>query len=120
MIAQLDDIEDTAQTGWLAKLAPRARVTFQTSSHEAAVSAAVRGGGLACLARFRADRENGLTRLAIPSPVPRAGIWLVVHSDNRRTARIRAAMTHITEYVRGLAAELDPADVKERCPDDSR
>ncbi len=64
IVAQLDDLQDSDQTGWLASLAPRSRISLQTSSHEAAVVAAVHGGGLACLARFRADREEGLTRLA--------------------------------------------------------
>ncbi|HEY6434261.1 MAG TPA: LysR family transcriptional regulator [Acetobacteraceae bacterium] len=113
LITQLDDIQDATQTGWLADLAPRARAVLQASSHEAAVAAAVHGGGLACLARFRADQEDGLTRLLVPSPVPSAGIWLVVHRDNRRTPRIRAALTHITECVRKLADQLYPADAKE-------
>ena len=112
LITQLDDIQDTPQTDWLADLAPRARIALQTSSHEAAVSAAVHGGGLACLARFRADREDGLIRLAVPFPAPSAGIWLVVHRDNRRTARIRAALTHIAECVRNIADKLSPADEK--------
>ena len=42
----------------------RAKIVFQTSSHEAAVSAALEGSGLACLARFRADRQSGLPRVA--------------------------------------------------------
>jgi DNA-binding transcriptional LysR family regulator len=109
LITQLEDIQDATQTGWLADLAPRARVAVQTSSHEAAVSAAVHSGGLACLARFRADREGGLTRLSVPSPVPSAGIWLVVHRDNRQMPRIRIALTHITECVRKLADKLNPA-----------
>ena len=110
LITQLDDIEDTTQIGWLADLAPRARIAVQTSSHEAAVSAAVHSGGLACLARFRADREVGLTRLITPEPVPSAGIWLVVHRDNRATARVRTALTHITACVRNRADELSPHD----------
>jgi DNA-binding transcriptional LysR family regulator len=118
LITQIDDIQDSAQTGWLADLAPRARVAMQTSSHEAAVSAAVHDGGLACLARFRADREPSLTRLVVPSPAPSAGISLVMHRDNRRNARIRAALTHITECVRKLADQLYPADAKSE-PDDA-
>ncbi len=110
LITQLDDIQDSAQTGWLANLATRARIALQTSSHEAAVAAALHDGGLACLARFRADREPTLVRLAVPSPVPSAGVWLVVHRDNRRNARIRAALTHITECVRRLGNQLDPLD----------
>lgn len=86
---------------------------MQTSSHEAAVAAAVQSGGLACLARFRADQESGLTRLVTPSPVPSAGIWLVVHRDSRQTPRIRVALTHITERVRNLAEKLNPAAATE-------
>jgi DNA-binding transcriptional LysR family regulator len=113
LITQLEDIQDATQTGWLTDLAPRARVAMQTSSHEAAVSAALHNGGLACLARFRADREPGLTRLTVPSAIPSAGIWLVVHRDNRQTPRIRVALTHVTEWVRRLS-DLDPADAAER------
>ena len=71
LITQLEDIQDATQTGWLADLAPGARVAIQTSSHEAAVSAAIHGGGLACLARFRADREPGLVRLECRPPYRR-------------------------------------------------
>jgi DNA-binding transcriptional LysR family regulator len=117
VIAQLDDIQDATQMGWLADLAPRARVTIQTSSHEAAVSAAANGGGLACLARFRADRERSLIHLPSPSRIPNAGIWLVVHRDNRQTPRIRVALTHITEYVRQLAEKLQPADPRDAATD---
>lgn len=78
-INQLDGIQDAAQAGWLADLASRARVAMQTTSHEAAVHAALHGGGLACLARFRADRETGLTCLDVPTPIPSAEIWLAVH-----------------------------------------
>ncbi|MGI4764396.1 MAG: LysR family transcriptional regulator [Janthinobacterium lividum] len=108
IVAQLDDLQDSDQTGWLAALAPRSRISMQTSSHEAAVVAAMHGAGLACLARFRADREEGLTRLSTPSPVPDTGIWLVAHKDNRDNARIRAVLTHITEAVRAMSPQLDP------------
>lgn len=110
LVTQLNDIEDATQTGWLADLAPRARIAVQTSSHEAAVTATLHGGGLGCLACVRADREEGLVRLAVPVPVPSSGIWLVAHKDNRRNARIRAVLTHVTMAVRALEGRLDPAD----------
>ena len=110
LVTQLDDIQDSEQTGWLAALAPRARIAIQTSSHEAAVTAALHGGGLACLARFRADQETGLARLAPPTPVPDTGIWLVAHKDNRGNARIRATLTFITDGVRQRAKQLHPAE----------
>ncbi|MGF7210109.1 DNA-binding transcriptional LysR family regulator [Skermanella aerolata] len=108
LITQLDDIQDAAQANWLADLAPRARIAVQTNSHEAALLAATHGGGLACLARFRADRECGLTRLTTPSPPPSAGIWLVVHRDNRHTVRIRTVLSHISDCVHGLGGILSP------------
>lgn len=113
MISQLDGIQDASQTGWLADLAPRARVAMQTSSHDAAVIAALHGGGLACLGRFRADREPGLTLIDAPSPVPSSGIWLVVHKDNRQNARIRAVLTHITDRLHRIADDLKPAQPQE-------
>jgi DNA-binding transcriptional LysR family regulator len=111
LITQLEDIQDATQTGWLTDFAPSARVAMQTSSHEAAVLAAVHGGGLACLARFRADHEAGLTRLATPLPIPGAGIWLLVHRDNRQTPRIRVALTTITECMRKHLDALNPPDI---------
>ncbi len=108
LIAQLDDIQDAPQFQWLADLTPRARIAFRTSSHEAAVSAAIHGAGLACLARFRADHQEGLVRLMPLQPAPTTGIWLVVHRDNRETSRIRAVMTHIADYIRGERASLMP------------
>ena len=112
-ITQLDDIQDATQTGWLADLAPRARISIQTSSHEAAVAAALHGAGLVCLARFRADHEPGLTRLDPPTPVPSAGIWLVVHRDNRQTPRIRVMLTVITEGTRAIRQMLEPVDARQ-------
>lgn len=118
LITQSEDMKDSSVAGWLSDHAPRARVAMQTSSHEAAVMSAIHGGGLACLARFRADREPALQRLATPLPVPTASIWLVVHRDNRQTPRIRAVLTHITERVRQMAPQLYPADAvaDDACP----
>ena len=110
LITQFEDIQGSAQAAWLADLAPRAQVAMQTSSHEVAVMATLEGGGLACLARFRADREDGLTRLKVPSASPYAEMFLVVHGDNRRVPRIRVALTQITEWVRNLAGQLLPDD----------
>ena len=117
LITQSEDIEDPTQTAWLTDRAPRARIAMQTTRHEAAVVAAINGGGLACLARFRADREDGLQRLTVPPPVPTASIWLVVHRDNRQTPRIRAVLTHITDRVRMMAPILYPSDAIEEDAD---
>jgi len=96
------------QTAWLTDLAPRARVAMQTSSHEASVLAAAHGGGLACLACFRADLQAELVRIKAPNDPPRATLSLIVHKDNSDIPRIRVALTHITESVRKIRDVLDP------------
>ena len=117
LVSQLNDVKNASQSGWLADLTPRARISFQTTSHEAAVGATVHGAGLACLARFRADREHGLVRLLPPVIAPTAGIWLVVHKDNRDTPRIRAVMKHIAECVRRSRDELMPGGAADADPE---
>lgn len=110
IITQLEDDQEMTQTEWLTDLATRARVAMQTSSHEAALLAAANGGGLACLACFRADHDARLIRLTTPTPPPTADIWLIVHKDNRDNPRIRITLTHITDCVRRLHDELEPRD----------
>lgn len=110
IITQLDDNQEMTQSAWLTDLASCSRVVLQTSSHEAAVLATLNGGGLACLACFRADQENGLIRLDVPNPPPSADILLLVHKDNRDTPRIRVVLTHITDCVHDRASGLQPAD----------
>ena len=106
IITQIDDNQEMTQTSWLTDLASRARVGMQTSSHEAAVLATANGGGLACLACFRADREERLVRMEVPYDPPVADIWLMVHKDNRDNPRIRIVLTHITDCVRKIHLEL--------------
>lgn len=113
LITQLDDTQEMTPSAWLTELASRATVVLQTSSHEAAVLAAASGGGLACLARFRGDREAGLTRVPVPTEPPSADILLLVHKDNRDTPRIRVVLTHITDSIHALGAILQPQDASE-------
>ena len=111
LVTQLDGFQDGQQTDWLAALAPRARIALQTTSHEAALAAALEGAGLASLLRFRADREEGLIQVPVPplpSHIPDAGIWIAVHKDNRETPRIRIILDHITQWVKARASQLDP------------
>lgn len=110
VVTQMADVQSIEQTDWLAVQASCARVAIRTSSHETAVQAAIHGAGLCCLARFRADPADELVRLTPPAPIPKAGIWLVVHKDNRSTPRIRVVLTQITDTIRKLSSQLDPDD----------
>jgi DNA-binding transcriptional LysR family regulator len=110
LMTLLDDMEIDPQAQWLSDLAARASLGMQTSSQEALLSAARAGGGLACLARFRADPDPGLRRLKTPLPPPVTEIWLAVHKDSRSTPRVRVALSAIADAVKALAPMLSPRD----------
>jgi DNA-binding transcriptional LysR family regulator len=114
LISQLEGIQDDAQTAWLAEFAPKARIALQTTSHTAAMRAALHGGGIATLARFCADQEKDLVCIKTVSEtsiLPPSDIWLVVHKDNRDTPRMRVVLDYLTKSVRTMSSILDPAEM---------
>ncbi len=67
--------------------------------------AAARGGlGLALLPCFIGDTDPGLVRASEKKPLKARDIWLLTHSDLRRTARIRAFM----EFAEKVLREAEP------------
>ncbi len=64
------------------------------------VEAARAGFGLAMLPCFIADREPGLVRATTRKPTPSRDLWVLTHSDLRRTARVRAFMGFAEEVLR--------------------
>ena len=102
-VSQLGDLQDSAQADWFASLASQAISSVQTCSHEAALNLVATNGGVACLARHRADQDYRLVRLVTPDRPPSALLWLVMHRDNRRIPRMRAVADHITSHAKSLA-----------------
>lgn len=102
LMTSLDDVDGDEQAEWLAGVTSRTRPGLQTSSHEALVVAARSGGGLACLARFRADPDPCLTLLPTPTPAPTADICVLVHKDSRATPRIQVTTAAIAVAIRGM------------------
>ena len=101
-ISQLGDLQEEAQAEWFLALAAQATAAVQTCSHEAALGFVATNGGIACLARYRADQDFRLLRLPTPDKPPNAIVWLVMHRDNRRTPRMRAVADHIASHARSL------------------
>jgi DNA-binding transcriptional LysR family regulator len=114
LIALLDDRNLTAQAAWLAEWAGHAQVVLRADSYETQHWAVHCGSGLALLPRFRADAEPALHRIATPTPIPTAEIWLGVHRENRGVPRVRRVLDCIADAVRSRLVVLDPV---ERAPD---
>lgn len=70
------------------------------------LSAAKGGLGLAMIPCFIGDREPQLVRATNRKPIKARDIWLLTHSDLRRTARIKAFMTFAEKVLRDARHEF--------------
>lgn len=109
MVAMANDGELPALADWLAQVAGQAGVLLRADNRETLLWAALQGGGLALLPRFRGDAEPALQRLNPPSSPPSAEIWVCVHPEVRRLPRVRAVLDCVAETFRRVQGALDPS-----------
>ena len=90
-----DSLSHLGAHKWLRENVPPDRVIFRASSFLAARRAAMEDMGAAVLPCYMGDRTEGLQRLADPMPELGSELWLLVHNDLRRTARVRALLNFL-------------------------
>lgn len=81
---------------WFAEHAPSAAIALTSDSSRVHYAACKAGLGIAILPSKLADREPGLVCLLPPERVLAVELWVVVHRDLIRTARVRAVMGFLT------------------------
>lgn len=81
---------------WFAEHARNAPVTFTANTRQIHHAACKGGMGVAILPCLLADDDPDLIRLLPPEKVISVELWLVVHRDLVRTARVRAVMDFLT------------------------
>jgi DNA-binding transcriptional LysR family regulator len=84
---------------WFAEYARGAKIALASDSCRVHHAACKAGLGLAILPCALADKEPDLLRLLPPEKVLSLPLWLVVHRDVARTARVRAVMEFLFETV---------------------
>jgi DNA-binding transcriptional LysR family regulator len=92
-----DEVADRRGGPWFAKYAREAKVALAANTrliHHAACRA---GLGIAILPSLMADPDPELIQLLPPQKVVSVELWLVVHRDLVRTARVRAVMDFLAE-----------------------
>jgi DNA-binding transcriptional LysR family regulator len=90
----LDDALATTVIGrWMHDNVGDARIALRVDALPSLRDAARAGMGVALLPCYLGDEDDQLRR-ALPATVPeaRSALWLLTHSDLKRTARIRAVM----------------------------
>ena len=78
---------------------PNVPVRHNLPNHALQVEIARAGMGLTMLPCFLGDKEPGLVRVPGVVPTPDRSIWLLLRSDLRRTARIRAFVDFIAAAI---------------------
>jgi DNA-binding transcriptional LysR family regulator len=109
VIAYDDALAHLPQERWLAQLLPGRRTVFRANSLQSLIAATQAGLGLAVLPRYLGDVDATLTRIELAPPPPTRDIWVIVHSELRRSPRVRAVLDFVVETVarkkRALAGE---------------
>ncbi len=91
-----EDLSHVPEAVWLRKqLAPGEAPVVRVNQADALRYLAVRGLGRAVLPRLVAEGQEGLRCLSGPEPVVRRDIWMVVHPELRKTARVSAVVDWI-------------------------
>ncbi len=122
MIGWEDGARDIGAASWLTATVPDAAFVFRTSSLVNQFVAARAGIGLAVLPCYLGDPEPDLMR-ALPQPVDvlRSEMWIVTHTDLRKTARVRAFFAVVADGIGADRALIEgEAGQKEVCETVSR
>lgn len=92
------DLQAMPEATWLAERTPRAPV-LRTNSLATLEAATAAGLGVAVLPCWLADGRADLVRVMEPGEVVARDIWLVVHEELRRQARIRVTADFVAREV---------------------
>lgn len=97
-----DSLAHLGSARWMEKNVAKERVGYRASSLLALLAAAREGMGVAPLPCYLGDAEHELVRLKPPIPEMAATLWVLLHPDLKRTARIRAFVDFIVPELKRL------------------
>jgi DNA-binding transcriptional LysR family regulator len=89
------------QAGWLKQHVPDERIAMRVDSLIGMVDAVRHGVGLGMLLCLLADDDKNLVRLAEPAELLDTDLWILIHRDVRRVARIKALSMFLYERLCG-------------------
>ncbi len=89
---------------------PKATLKHRVSDLIPHVTLAASGMGMAYLACALGDRHPGLVRAPFQKPLPYRDLWLLLHRDLRKTARIRLFVDFLAEEIKARRTEFSPPD----------
>jgi DNA-binding transcriptional LysR family regulator len=94
-----DSAAHVPQARWLREHVPTARVRMRFSLLEGVRRAMLQDLGLGVLPCFVADGDARLDRVTPPETSGEFGVWVLVHPDLKRNARVQAFFTEISKRI---------------------
>ena len=98
-ISYIDDMMYAKELNYIPRVDPAIRPRLKISNPIAQLKSTVSGYGLCVLPCFIADFEPQLTRVLTDEVTLTNSFWLIVHSEQRRLARVRVAADFIRDEV---------------------
>jgi DNA-binding transcriptional LysR family regulator len=96
-----ESLDHVPQQEWLHSFSGAKPLVFRSNDLTSLMNATRAGMGVAVLPFFMGPKEAGLVRLdndSVPAPQPR-DLWMVAHSDIRRSPTVRIVMDHLAELI---------------------
>jgi DNA-binding transcriptional LysR family regulator len=100
-LAYDDELEHSPQQRWLARVAAGRTIALLTNDLASLVSGVRAGLGVAALPHVLAEKERAVSCVA-QGPEASRELWLVLHPDLSRSARVRAVMEHLVAITKLL------------------
>ncbi len=97
VIDWLDGFPENATVLWLRRQLGDNLPVFSTNPASARLAAARQGVGIALVPCMVAEGVEGVVRLLPDEPIPGVDLWLLVHRDLARLAKVRAVLDFIYE-----------------------
>jgi DNA-binding transcriptional LysR family regulator len=119
-VAPDDSLSHLASARWLRARIPPDRVRYRASSLVPLQVAARAGMGVAPLPCYLGDRDPGLVRVKAPVAEMASTLWILMHPDLRRVARIRAFIDCIVPQLDRQRPLLEGRSPQRRPPPDTR
>lgn len=102
-LAPDDSLSGSSVARWMKIALPEADIVLRADSLVTLRQAAVAGLGVAALPCYLGDNTPGLARLAPEPLAPMAtSLWILLHEDLRRTARVNAFVSFVTKALTDL------------------
>lgn len=105
LIGSDGDMRESPQQQELARLFPERHYAFRSTDVGIQMALAQAGSGIAMLPHFLKPEENGLIQVFPDHPPLVREAWLVVHSDLRTAAPVRAVIDHLRRSLTSVDAD---------------